>query len=49
MLGGRTAEALDWLRKAADAGYCREIIARQPEFAPVRDSPEFRAIVAAKR
>jgi Flp pilus assembly protein TadD/TolB-like protein len=49
MLRGRTAEALDWLRKAADAGYCREIIARQPEFASVRDSPEFRAIVAAKR
>ena len=37
-----------WLRKAADAGYCREIIARQPEFSAVRDSPEFRAIIAKR-
>ncbi|HEX4439104.1 MAG TPA: protein kinase [Thermoanaerobaculia bacterium] len=49
MLRGRTPEALTWLRKAADAGYCREIIARQPEFASVRESAEFRAIVAGKR
>jgi Flp pilus assembly protein TadD len=49
MLRGRTPEAFEWLRKAADAGYCREIIARQPEFASVRESAEFRAIVAAKR
>jgi Flp pilus assembly protein TadD/TolB-like protein len=49
MLRGRTTEAMSWLRKAADAGYCREIIARQPEFASVRESAEFRAIVAAKK
>ena len=48
-LGGRKAEALDWLRKAADAGYCRQIIARTPELASLRDSPEFRSIVAAPR
>jgi len=48
MLRGRTPEALGWLRKAADAGYCREIIARQPEFASMRESAEFRAIVAGK-
>jgi Flp pilus assembly protein TadD/TolB-like protein len=49
MLRGRSPEALSWLRKAVDAGYCRQIIARQTEFAPLRDSAEFRAIVAAKR
>jgi len=48
MLRGRTQEAFGWLRKAADAGYCREIIARQPEFSAVRDSPEFRAIIAKR-
>jgi Flp pilus assembly protein TadD len=49
MLRGRTQEAFGWLRKAADAGYCRDLIARQPEFAAVRETPEFRAIVGAKR
>ena len=49
MLSGQTKEALSWLRRAADAGYCRDIIARQPEFAAVRDSPDFRTIVAGKR
>jgi serine/threonine-protein kinase len=48
MLRGNTRDAMSWLRKAADAGYCREIIARQPEFASVRGSAEFRAIVAPK-
>jgi eukaryotic-like serine/threonine-protein kinase len=49
MLRSRTPEAISWLRRAADAGYCREIIARQPEFASVRESPEFRAIVAGRK
>ena len=46
---GRDAEALDWLRRAASAGYCRDIILWQPEFARFRDNPEFRSIVAAPR
>ena len=48
-LGGRRAEALDWLRRAVDAGYCRQIAARMPELAPLRESPEFRSIVAPPR
>ena len=46
-LAGIDREALDWLRKAASAGYCRDIIQRQPEFARFRDKAEFRSIVAA--
>jgi|RhiMetdeSRZDD1v2_1073273.scaffolds.fasta_scaffold05918_6 tetratricopeptide (TPR) repeat protein len=42
-------EALDWIRRAVGAGYCREIIARQPEFSTLRGTPEFRSIVAAPR
>jgi Flp pilus assembly protein TadD len=48
-LGGRKGEALDWLRKAVEAGYCRDIIARSPELVSLRDSPEFRSIVATPR
>ena len=43
----RPAEALAWLKKAVDAGYCPQILARQPEFAELRGSPEFKSIVAA--
>jgi Flp pilus assembly protein TadD/TolB-like protein len=46
-LGGRDAQALDLLRKAIAGGFCREIVAAQPEFARLRDNPEFRSIVAA--
>jgi tetratricopeptide (TPR) repeat protein len=46
VLAGRDADALEWLRKAAAAGYCRDIIARQPEFARLQQNPEFRSIVA---
>ncbi len=48
-LRGKSQEALGWIRKAVDAGYCRQIIARQPEFASLRESPEFQSIVAAPR
>ena len=48
-LGGRDAEAFSWLRKAVAAGYCRQTIAVQPDFARFRDNPEFRSIVAAPR
>jgi Flp pilus assembly protein TadD/TolB-like protein len=41
--------ALDWIRRAVGAGYCRQIIARQPEFASLRGTPEFQSIVAAPR
>jgi Flp pilus assembly protein TadD/TolB-like protein len=46
-LAGRTAESVDWLRKAVQAGYCRTIIARQREFEAFRDDPAFQAIVSA--
>jgi len=46
-LAGQTAEAIEWLRKAVSAGYCRTIIARQPEFQAFRNEPAFRAIIAA--
>ena len=46
-LGGRTAEAMGSLRKAVEAGYCRTIIARQPEFERFRKEPAFQAIIAA--
>ena len=48
-LRGRPEEALRWIRRAVDAGYCRQILGRQPEFASLRDSPEFQSIVAAPR
>ncbi len=46
-LRGQTPEALDWVRRAVAAGYCRQVLARQPEFASLRSSPEFQSIVAA--
>ena len=46
-LAGRDAEALAWLRKAVAAGYCRQIVERQPEFARLSQNPEFRSIIAA--
>ncbi len=48
-LAGDDADALVWLRRATRAGYCRDIIQRQPEFARFRDKAEFRSIVAAPR
>ncbi len=48
-LRGRSQEALAWIRRAVEAGYCRQILARQPEFASLRASPEFQSIVAAPR
>ena len=48
-LAGRDAEAIEWLRKAVAAGYCPEIIAKQPEFAGLREEPAFRSLVAAPR
>ena len=46
-LEGRSAEAIGFVRKAVEAGYCRSIIARQPEFEFLRKDPAFQAIVAA--
>ncbi len=48
-LRGNSQEALGWIRKAVDAGYCRQIIARQPEFASLHSSLEFQSIVAPPR
>ncbi len=46
-LAGRDTEVLEFLRRAAAAGYCRDIIARQPEFVRLRENPNFRSIIAA--
>jgi serine/threonine-protein kinase len=46
-LAGQSAEAMDSLRKAVAAGYCRTIIGQQPEFERFRKDPAFQAIVAA--
>jgi tetratricopeptide (TPR) repeat protein len=40
-LAGRDGEAIEWLRKAVAAGYCPQIIARQPEFERIRTDPAF--------
>ena len=48
-LAGRKAEALAWLRKAVDAGYCRAIVVRQPEFSRFLNEPDFRSIIAEPR
>jgi Flp pilus assembly protein TadD/TolB-like protein len=48
-LAGRRHEALEWLRKAVDAGYCRAIVLKQPEFSRLLNEPEFRAITAEPR
>ncbi len=45
-LAGRRAEAIEWLRKAVDAGYCRAIVLRQPEFSRLANEPGFRSIVS---
>jgi eukaryotic-like serine/threonine-protein kinase len=46
-LAGHDADALAFLRQAIALGYCSEILARQPEFARLRETPEFRSIIAA--
>jgi Flp pilus assembly protein TadD len=43
-LAGRKAEAIDWLRKGVQAGYCRDVIARQPEFESLRRETAFAEI-----
>ncbi len=43
----RKIEALGWLRKAVERGYCRDIIGRQPHFERFSHDPAFQAIVAA--
>ncbi len=48
-LDGRREDALSFLRRAVAAGYCRTTIARQPEFASLRDDADFRSIIAAPR
>jgi Flp pilus assembly protein TadD/TolB-like protein len=49
VLRGETPAALEWMRRAVAAGYCPQILARQPEFASLRGTPEFQSIVAAPR
>ena len=46
--GGDSAAAIDWIRRAAEAGYSRDRIEREPEFAGVRNHPDFQRALAAK-
>jgi Flp pilus assembly protein TadD/TolB-like protein len=48
-LADRKEDALDWLRKAVDAGYCRDIVLRQPEFSRLQNEPGLRSIIAEPR
>ena len=48
-LAGRTSDAIGFLRRSVEAGFCRAIIARQPEFERFRKDPAFQMIVAAPR
>jgi tetratricopeptide (TPR) repeat protein/predicted Ser/Thr protein kinase len=45
-LAGQDAEALGLLHRAVSGGFCREIVAAQPEFERFHDNPEFRSILA---
>ena len=47
LLAERKQEALGWLSKAIERGYCRDIIGRQPEFEGFSHDPAFQAIIAA--
>src|SRR5262249_50700175 len=40
-LGGRTEDAVGWIRKAVSAGYCAGIVSTQPDFASLRGNPDF--------
>jgi serine/threonine-protein kinase len=42
---GDTQRSLGWLKKAADAGYSRMIIAAIPDFQPIVNNAEFRRLV----
>ena len=46
---GKSAEALDRLRKALQAGYTAEIARREPELANLRGVPAFQEIVQSER
>jgi Flp pilus assembly protein TadD len=48
-LRGRAADALPWLKKAVAAGYCPQVLAREPVFGSLHESPEFQTIVAVPR
>jgi len=42
---GRREEALGWLEKAAAAGYAQpEVLSSDPDLAPLRDEPRFKAV-----
>jgi serine/threonine-protein kinase len=49
LLSGRRSEAIAWIDRAVRAGYCRSIVAIQPDFIELRADAKFRAIVAEPR
>jgi tetratricopeptide (TPR) repeat protein len=44
-LAGRHEDTLKWIRSAAERGYGRALIAREPEFSSLRNNPVFRELV----
>jgi Tfp pilus assembly protein PilF len=46
--GGDSAAAIDWVRRAAEAGYSRDRIEREPEFSGLKNHPDFQKALAAK-
>ncbi|MCA1581510.1 MAG: protein kinase [Acidobacteria bacterium] len=44
-VSGERAAAIEWLRRAIDAGYGTAHIAREPEFAELRALPEFQKLI----
>ncbi len=47
-LSGRTDEAVAFLQRAVEAGYCRAIVARQPEFESLRQDSRYQSLLAAR-
>jgi Flp pilus assembly protein TadD/TolB-like protein len=48
VVGGHDPEALGYLRRAVEAGYCPQIIAKGPEFERFATNPEFQAILTLR-
>jgi Flp pilus assembly protein TadD len=46
---GRTENAIDWLRRAVDAGLSRKQLEREPEFQNLRGQPAYREVLSPKK
>ena len=48
-LAGRTAPALEALKKAIDGGYSPSVVAAEEDFEPLRRLPEFRSLLTSRQ